>query len=207
MSRLTPELRELIRARRREGRTLQEIATELGLTKAAIGVVAQAADESRDWTRADAILRERFSSGSTLREIATEVGVPYAVLRERVHLLCLERVDVRDKGAEHRRERDRRNTAESRARGVVSHGQSGFARGCDCPSCSAAHLGYTAPRDTRTRAAAHHHAQPWSEAEDTAVLDDSRRIEDIALDLGRTYHAVATRRHNLHRSRTHQKGQ
>jgi hypothetical protein len=87
------------------------------------------------------------------------------------------------------------------ARGPVTHGLGGYHRGCHCDICQAAHDASMRERQDRTRQTAVSHGEPWRADEDDAVMDRSRRIEDIAADLGRTYAAVDNRRRLLTRTR------
>lgn len=78
---------------------------------------------------------------------------------------------------------------------------------CPCPECRKAASDKLAARLDRTKPGAVEHYQRWTEDEDAIAMDHSRRIEDIATDLGRTYAAVDNRRRYLARKLKTQRDQ
>jgi DNA-binding NarL/FixJ family response regulator len=201
-----------------EGLTYQAISDRLSVSLATVHGAAKRAGRDTGarsrWTPArDQTLRTRFAAGDTYDQIAVALGVSSTTIGTRVRALgltrqaptriihgrpvcwqtgCMHPVCVAARSEYKRDERER-----GIARGPVTHGLGGYHRGCHCDICQAAHDASMRERQDRTRQTAVSHGEPWRADEDDAVMDRSRRIEDIAADLGRTYAAVDNRRRLL----------
>lgn len=173
--------------------------------------------QPHDWERHDDRLRELFAAGHLLAWIGEQLGVSKSAVGDRVAKLGL----IRDREIEKRhgiparwqegcrcdvckpamQAYKRAEREKAIERGPITHGDSGYGVGCRCDVCTNAMLARNRGRQYRTRPTATAHGERWSRAEDEAALDTSRRIEDIAAELGRTYSAIDNRRRFLQRRR------
>lgn len=204
------------------GLSYVEIAKRLGISTSSVTAAKRAhgieTATRRSWD--DDLLIRLYAEGVTLSRIATALGRSESAVGARVARLGYTREIARAKvhGIPARWQegcrcieceparvayRQAERTA-AKAAGAVTHGLAGYGRGCKCSICESAMIESLRARQDRTRKTAIAHREPWSEAEDDAVRDTSRRIEDIARDLGRTYSAVDNRRRLLaRRARVH----
>lgn len=166
---------------------LDEIYRIVGISRASAGYILQAADTTRDWCTIDPIIRDLHAKDASAHTIAQTVGVGHEIIGHRIHMLGLTRDSTRA--------RDRPGTP--RPRKLVSHGIEGYTAGCHCTTCDESSRADRTRRQQATIPTATAHGRSWTAEEDAMVLDESRTLTEIAVELGRTYRAVEGRRYKL----------
>lgn len=198
------------------GHTGAEIADRLGCAPATVTAAKKHAGRElswhlHDWSQYDDYLRERLAEGHTLEWIGAQIGVAAATVTSRAQKLGVSRHVELEHGIPARwiegcrcevckpamQAYKRRQWERGIARGPVSHGVAGFNSGCRCQVCHSAQLAQLRERQARTIPTATSHGAVWTDKEDEIVLDQTRRMEDIAYELGRTYAAISNRRQAL----------